>query len=173
MSSQLPPPPNPNQQPTTRRAGRQKVVTYPIPTPNQGSASPAWWPIDRWDRKRKLVGWGGLVLTLLGLFALLPTQESERAGAPSPSSPERYRDYAWRDEVCDGSGWDYSGIFVNIASPRKTRSFELVATLYDGQTLVDRDTELVLDLAPGASEAVEFVFGAPGTRCVLEMVTFR
>lgn len=106
-------------------------------------------------------------------LAVLTSCALETASKEPEGPPERYTDYIWRDELCDGNGSDYSGVFVNTASPRETRSFELVAALYDGSTLVDRDTEFVLNLAPGASESVEFVFGATGTRCELQSVAYR
>lgn len=88
-------------------------------------------------------------------------------------SPEKYADYIWRDDLCDGESGSYSGYLVNTISPREAQTYELVATLNDGGRRVARDSELVIDAPPGVAVFVEFVFGATGDACALESVSFR
>ena len=64
MSSQLPPPPQPNQEPTAS----------------------AWWPIGRWGNTQRAVGFIGAALVIVGLLAL-GTQVNQSEDEKDERSP--------------------------------------------------------------------------------------
>ncbi len=107
--------------------------------------------------------------SLAALIGSLALAGCTPPGAEPQEPPRQAKDFVFRDVICGND--DMTGVFVNTT--RKRQSFEVWAALYKGDRRVDRDVDYVIDLEPGQSETVQFVFGTTGTSCKLESVAFR
>lgn len=100
----------------------------------------------------------------VGLMAFF-NSSPESEGGGGGEEPLRY---TWENPVCTRD--DYSGVFTN--TDKRTFKGKVWATGTDEVGGRERDEEVIISLAPGASETVEFVWVLDGERpvCSLDSV---
>ena len=107
----------------------------------------------------------GVAVAVVGVIVLRATKEDDGSTASSPSSGVSA---PFSNTVCDKSG--YSGQFTNTGST--TFSGHLWAVALRRGTVVARDEEVEIGIAPGETVSVQFVWSVDAVdSCRIERVS--